>query len=190
MKKITDLPQLTIPSGSDVLVIVDVDTDTTKYITRQDLLRDAIDTIDIKNDAVTPDKLSAIYAAANAASTTGVIASSTFASTNLQLTLPSAGVWVVNVSVRCSTGIANSWLELRLYNSTTGVDADSILGHSDFISGLTSEPNLQPTSSKQIICITTTANNIIQLQARKGSGDMTVVSDDNGRTGMVAFRIA
>lgn len=190
MKKITDLPHLTTADGNDILVMVDVDANATKYITKNEFLTDSIDTIHIKNDAVTPSKMLPEYVAGNASSSTGQIASTTFASTNSQITLPAAGVWVIFASVRTSIAAANNWLEYRLYNTTTGVDADSVTGESDWISGLTSATSAQFPGARLVVCVTTTPNNIIQLQARRGANqDPAVTSDANGRTSLVAFRI-
>jgi hypothetical protein len=189
MKKITDLPALTTADGNDILVIVDVSANTTVRITKAEFLNDAIDTINLKNGSVTPSKLAPVYVGANASSSTGSIASTTFASTNLQITLPSAGTWVITADVRTSITAANNWLEYRLFNTTTNVDADTVTGESDWISGLTNASAQHP-SSKTIVCVTTTANNIIQLQARRGANqDPTVTSDTNGRTSMLAYRI-
>lgn len=129
------------------------------------------------------------YVAANLASNTGIIADTNYNITGLQITLPTAGAWFISANCRTGASTTAAWLEFRIYNSTAGVDADSINGDSQFISGLVGAGNVQLTSSKQVVCVTTTTNNIIQLQARKGEGDAPVLSDSNGRTSLTAFRI-
>lgn len=60
-KKVTDLPALTTPAGNDILLITDISDNTTKQITRQDLLNNAIDTVDVKDKSITPAKLSIAF---------------------------------------------------------------------------------------------------------------------------------
>ena len=62
MKKITDLPYIDEPAGNDMFYIVDADQNVSGYTTRADILRDAIDEVDVKDRAITPAKLSVDFA--------------------------------------------------------------------------------------------------------------------------------
>lgn len=191
MPRISSLPVHIVPDGPDELPIVDTSESTTKKITVEDLGENGswLDTGGIKNDAVTPDKLNPIYAqAVLVASQT--ISSATFANSNLSITLPSAGVWVISASIRSSMTNANDWGQMRLWNTTTNVDADSIGAQSDWINGLTNATGLQNTTSRSIVCVTSTANNVINLQCRRGSANnYSLTSDTNGKSAILAYRI-
>lgn len=191
MPRISALPPHVVPAGADELPIVDVSESTTKKITVEDLGNNGewIGTDGVADDAITPDKQSPLYAGSLLVASQ-TISSATFADTNMTLTLPSIGIWVIMASIRSSMTNANDWGEMRLMNTTDGVDADSITNESDWINGLTNASGLQNTTSKTVVCITTDPNTVITLQARKGAANnWSLTSDTNGKSSLTAFRI-
>lgn len=191
MPRISALPIHIVPALLDEIPIVDVSESTTKKITVEDLGENGswMDTGGLKDDSVTPDKMNPLYAQSILVASQ-TISSATFANSNLSITLPTAGVWIIMASIRSSMTNANDWGQMRLWNTNTSVDADSIGSASDWINGLTNASGLQNTTSKSVVCITTTTNNVINLQCRRGSANnYSLTSDTNGKSSLMAFRI-
>lgn len=130
MKRLTDLPYINTPTGNDIFYIVDIEQNISGYTTRQDILRDAIDTVDIKDGAITAAKLAsgatnrpiaAAYHDGSASPYTGRIKYTTetvdshnaLAHTTGLYTCPLAGLYYISYTGFTDVGAANGSLHIK-----------------------------------------------------------------------------
>lgn len=166
---------------------ITTDTIADSNVTTAKIADNAVTTAKIINDAVTADKLTATYTSATLSASWTSAASATWQDTGFDVTLATAGTWVLMYNVRVSSPAnLNDFGVIRLYNETTA----AVVTDSHRIS-------VYPTGASQVtiplseIIETTTANNVIRLEfnpmvARAGG----IIKDTNGVTKVIAWRIA
>lgn len=114
----------------------------------------------------------------------GTAASSTWQDTGLEITLPSAGIYLLTFSVRASL-TAGQWVVVKGYNSTAGADVSP---STTTIISVAAGSEQQSTSKSQVIVVA--APSVIKLQAKPGGAyAVTIASDVNGYITMDAVRI-
>lgn len=149
---------------------------------------DKILTRHILDSNVTSDKLSLDYVSNDLAATYTTPASSAWHDTGFDVTLATAGTWLYMAVLRSNSGAASEYVVFRLYNETTAtVETNSMR-----IGGFNTAGGIQTSTPLIKVITTTTANNVIRVEAKPGGAySVGLLTDANGgHSEIEALRIA
>lgn len=149
------------------------------------IANDAIVNSHMADDSVTGDNLNLdnvdTVLAANFATS-----STTFVDPIVKVTLPAIGVWLIMADVRALGGSAGQFGIAELYNFTTAAQIANSERLAPYAAAA-SERQYAPITRR---VVTTTTNNSVGLRYKSGGAySVTLESDPNGRTTLLAIRI-
>lgn len=143
----------------------------------------------LASGAVTSSKLSLDFVEATLAASFSSTAANTWQDTGFNITLPTAGTWLVMTDIRSDLpATSGSFVAFRYYNTT----AAAAVANSERLGALNNAASGLQNSMPLTMRITTAAaNTVIRLDIQPGGAYICKVdSDSNGRSHMMAFRIA
>lgn len=138
---------------------------------------------------VIPSQITLDFAEGTLGATFASTASNTWQDSGFNITLPSAGTWLVMGDIRTSVATGSGqFCAVRLFNTTAAAaitNSERITGQSQ-----TTSAGTRNTTPVFMRITTTSANNVIRIDIQPGGAyACSLESDNNGRTHLMALRI-